>query len=263
MKPNHIINAGRFWMLLKKDFYTQYKMYLMAIGAICSILFIVNIASVASWNAWDFNLVFYPLTLFIGGFIFTSICFGELANEQSRISYLTVPASVFEKVGSRLLVTSVGYVIVSAGFYFLFTLAAFAVNRLLFGVSHPIFNPGHPVILLCMALYLVTQSVFFLGAVYFRNNAFIKTIVALFVFAFALQVFAGLVFLGTLYLVTAINRIDFPFDLFFRGEYYPAVPPFFAEAGRVAWVVVRILFWFVLAPLMWVTSYFRLKDTEV
>ena len=74
----------RLYLLLKRDVYIQYKTYLTGLGAIFCILFIVNIASIASYNAWNFNLVFYPLTLFIGGFIFTSLCFIELNQAQSR-----------------------------------------------------------------------------------------------------------------------------------------------------------------------------------
>jgi hypothetical protein len=263
MKLQDFFKPKRFWLLLKKDFYTQYKTYLIAIGAICCILFIVNVSSVASWNKWNFNQVFYPLTLFIGGFIFTSLCFSELGGEQSKIGYFTLPASIFEKLASRLVVSNIGYVIISVGFYFLFTVIAFIVNFLLFGVAHPVFNPFDPVIVFCVQLYLVTQSVFFLGAIYFRNNTFIKTIVAVFVIALALAVFAGLMFFGSFYLVMAIRHIDFPFDLFFKGQFYPAMPPVFAEIGKIALVAVHVSFWFVLAPLVWVTSYFRLRDTEV
>jgi hypothetical protein len=263
MRMNDFISPARFRLLLKKDFYTQYKTYFIGIGAICCILFIVNIASVASWNSWNFNLVFYPLTLFIGGFIFTSLSFGELASEQSRISYLTLPASVFEKFASRLLVTSAGYVLVSVAFYFVFSVIAFAVNMLIFGVAHPVFNPAHPVIVLCIGLYLVTQSVFFAGAVYFRGNALIKTIVALFVLALAFWIFMAIVFAGALYGIVAIRHIDFPFDLFFKGQYYPAVPHEFDRISTVFAVVIQVLFWFVLAPLAWVIGYFRLKEVEV
>jgi hypothetical protein len=263
MKMNDYFSVKRFRLLIKKDFRTQYKTYLIAMGAIFGILCIVNISSIASYKSWDFNLVFYPLTLFIGGFIFTSLSFNDLTHEQSRISYLTLPVSCFEKFVSKLFVTSIGYTVVSLVFYFVFTVIVFVFNSLVFGVAHRIFDPFHPVILLCIGIYLVTHSIFLLGALYFRRNSFIKTIFALFAAAIAYWAFITFVGFITFYLLVLVKQIDFPFDLFFKGLYYPSIPPVINDIIGVFVIVVQALFWFVLAPLSWITGFFRLKEIEV
>ncbi len=263
MGTSRVFNLKRFYLLLQKDFYTQYKTYLIAWGAISGILFIVNISSIASYNQWNFNLVFYPLTLFIGGFIFTSLSFNELTHEQSRISYLTLPASNIEKFASRLIATSIGYVLVSLVLYFLFSLFTFAVNYLIFGHAHPIFNPCHPLIGFCISIYLVTQSIFLFGAVYFRGNTFIKTILSLFTLAIAYWVFIILAALLTLYIISLTGYIHFSWDLFFKGLYYPSIPSAFKSVFEIFSRVVRILFWFILAPLCWIITIIHLKEIEV
>ncbi|MBN1698978.1 MAG: hypothetical protein JW881_15780 [Spirochaetales bacterium] len=264
MRITDFFNIKRFWLLIKRDVYMQYRTYLIGLGAIFCILMIVNVASIASAKYWNFNLVFYPLTLFIGGFIFTSLGFNELYHEQGRVSYIVIPASVLEKFSSKLIITSIGYVIFSLVVYFLFSVLVFFVNTLIFGLAHRIFNPFHPVIWLCIRVYCITQSVFLFGAVFFRRSAFVKTILGLFGLATCYVLFAAAVFL-TMYLVlSAGGHIYFSFELFTQTG-----PKGFGEPSVIRTIAVllaynaNIFFWFGLAPLLWVTSYFRLKEIEV
>jgi hypothetical protein len=262
MRISNSFNRKRFFLLLKKDFYTQYKTYLIALGAIFGILLIVNICSITSFDQWNFNLVFYPLTLFIGGFIFTSLSFQELAHEQSRISYLTLPASNLEKFISRLITTSIGYVVVSLVLYFLFSAFAFAMNKVIFGYAHPIFNPSHPVIGLCILIYLVTQSIFLFGAIYFRGNTFIKTTLSLFILATMYWIFIILVTLLSFYILSWTKHLYFSFDLFLKGYYYQFTPSGIKSFFEVCYRIIQFLFWFILAPFFWIISIIHLKEIE-
>jgi len=257
-------NLKRFFLLIKKDFYTQYKTYLTGLGAIFSILFIVNAASIISAKFWNFNLVFYPLTLFIGGFIFTSLSFNELYQEQSRTFYLTIPASTLEKFISKMLITSVGYVIVSLILYFLFSLIVFSLTTLFFRLAHTIFNPFHQTNWLCIRIYLITQSIFLFGAVYFKKNSLIKTILSIFIILILyILFFNGIVFL--IYKITSINnQIYFSFDLFnilFKKS--TNLPPIINNIKNIINYGNKIIFWFLLAPLLWTVTFFHLKEIEV
>jgi hypothetical protein len=264
MRINDFFNVKRFWLLIKRDVYTQYKTYLVGLGAIFSILIIVNVASIASYKYWNFNLVFYPLTLFIGGFIFTSLCFNELYQEQSRVSYVTLPASVLEKFISKLVITSIGYVLVSLVIYFLFSVIVFFLNSLIFGIAHRIFNPFHPVIWLCIRIYLITQAIFLFGAVCFIKNAFIKTILCLFGLALIYTIFVSAV-VFIMYMVLSFNgHIYFSFKLFTEtGAQGVNNPSVIITIATILAYNIKILFWFVLAPLLWVVAFFRLKEIEV
>ncbi|MBN1413068.1 MAG: hypothetical protein JW969_19670 [Spirochaetales bacterium] len=263
MKLTTFFSIKRFWLLLRKDFYTQSRSCLIGLGAIFSILFIVNISSILTSSQWNFNLVFYPLTLFIGGFIVTSMSFTELAAERSRIPYLTLPASILEKFVSKLAVTSIGYTIVSLLLYFVFSVVAFAFNSLVFWQAHPIFNPLDPVILRTISIYLVTQSIFLFGAVFFRGNAFIKTVLSLFALAIVYTGFTWLAGIVTYYSLSMNTSVVFP-AAFMNGG--PGSYPFFQGLrafGEIVLSVIKVLFWAVMAPLFWVISFFRLKETEV
>ncbi len=262
---NHF-DFKRLYLLIKKDFYTQYKTYLIGLGAIFSILYVVNISSVASYNSWNFHLVFFPLTLFIGGFIFTSLSFRELDNERSLIFYLTLPASNLEKFISKLLISSIGYVLVSLVLYFLFSLTAFVFCTLIFGYAHQIFNPFHHLILTCICLYFVTQSIFLSGAVYFRGNTFIKTILSVFVLAVLYQVFIVIIAYLLYSIITYRGHIYFSYGILnniFQEESNNSYVVKGISEIRIFVYIAKVLFWFVLAPLMWVIAFFRLKESEI
>jgi hypothetical protein len=266
MQINKYFNIKRFGLLLRKDFYTHYKTYLIALGAIFSILFIINISSIVSYHSWNFNSVFYPLTLFISGFIFTSISFRDLDRDESRISFLTLPASVLEKFMSKLLITSIGYVIVSLALFFIFSVAAFLISHLIFGYSHPVFNPLSKDIGHCIILYMIMQSAFLSGAVYFRGNAFFKTIVSAFVICIIYVIFVALV-LYVIYIImshkghmfVASDKLSIELLLNLRNSSDSIIKSIVTIFTRT----IDIFFRYAFAPLMWVIACFRLKETEV
>jgi ABC-type proline/glycine betaine transport system permease subunit len=106
-----------------------------------------------------------------------------------------------------------------------------------------------------MALYLVTQSVFFLGAVIFRRFAFGKTIASLALLGIAFAVIAGVVLRIVFYdqfkgMTWTVSEDEFSLpgnvELFFRNYAH----------------LLENLFWYALAPLLWVVVYFKLKETE-
>jgi len=264
MKANAFINLKRFHLLLKRDFYTQGKSYILGLGAIFCILFIVNVASIASYKYWNFHLVFYPLTLLIGGLIFTSLSFNELSQQQSHISYLIIPASSFEKFISKLIISSIGYVSVSLILYFLLSVFTFFFNSIIFGFAHQVFNPFHRIIWYCIRIYLVVHSIFFLGAIYFRKNSFIKTILSLFGLALTYSIFV-IAILFILYFILSFNRhIYFSLTLFNNidknGFNFPAT---LNVIFGILSYFIKTLLWYILAPFLWIITFIHLKETEV
>ena len=70
----------------------------------------------------DFHVVFFPLALVAGGFLFTSTLFAELPDKPRAHAYLTLPISTIERWAVRVLLSTVGYVAVALAGYFLVTL---------------------------------------------------------------------------------------------------------------------------------------------
>ena len=130
------------------------------------------------------------------------------------------------------------------------------------------FNPFSPANLKSAAIYLVLQSLFLLGSVWFRKVVFLKIILA-----------ENIVVIGCAILAALIFRIAF--SGFFSGSHLkPEVIQMFSQGfgnvvvnghaaeafnrGSQAFLtILRVLFWGAFAPFCWVAAYFRLRETEV
>ena len=258
MQLNLQFNFNRFWHLIKNDVVTNYRTLLTAAGAALGILLFINFISMLSTGEPAVSLVFYPLILFIGGYLITSLSFNDLHHPQRSYVFLTLPASNLEKFLSKLVLTTVGYVLGTLILYFLFSVLMSTVNLIIFQESHPLFNPFDRVIWITIGVYLITQSIFMVGAVYFRKHAFIKINLFLFIVQIALALFA--VILVKLVFIGYFEGWQFNFD--------DIKLPSIAVEQRLEnffWGFVqfmKFLFYWVLAPVLWLVSYFRLKETE-
>jgi hypothetical protein len=65
------------------------------------------------------------------------------------------------------------------------------INTLVFGTSHGFFNPFNLTVLKAVGFYLITQSVYLLGSIWFRKLAFVKTVLWVSVFAIGIIVVAA------------------------------------------------------------------------
>ncbi len=251
-------NGGRFWHLIKNDLLTNYRTLMIAVGAALGLFLFANIISMISVDRVLVLTVFYPLILFIGGFIVTSQAFSDLHHPQRSYVYLTLPASNLEKFFSKLVLTTVGFVVFTLILYFLFSVFMSLVNLMLFGQSYPLFNPFGQTVWITIGIYAITQSLFLTGAVFFKRNALIKTLFTLFILQLVLSIF-----------VAIVGRILF-WDLFHGFEFsINVIEPSFDiqekwENFLFGFVdLMKFLFFWVLAPFLWFVTYTRLKETEV
>lgn len=259
METNSFFDIKRLKYLLLRQLSFNSKAMLIATGAVMGvIMFIGTMVLLFSYKTIEpasFLNSIFP-SFFIVGYIFSSIIFSELNSPHRGYMYLTLPASAFEKLVSAWLICSLGYVLFFIvvmyvlNFYFIAIAAAFTMKTV------PVFNLLEPGGLKIFGVYLVTQSVFFLGSLYFRRLNFLKTLLALFVVVFAISLYSGL-----------LSKI-----LFFSHERnmqwwsmninsHQAGMKHFAEDIIVP--AAKILFWGCTAPFFLLVSYYRLKEREV
>jgi hypothetical protein len=255
----------RFALLIKRDFLIGYRGIFIAMAAAGGFIILVTVlANLGRGGGLDHLALFMPL-LFIGGFGVTSLAFRELHQGEQSYFYLNLPASTFEKLASKLLVTSVGYAAAALAFYSMVALAGEGLNRLIFGYGHRLFNPVSRDVLFSVAVYLVTQGIFLVGSAYFRKLAFLKTVVAWNVLVIGTAALAGLItwliFRGaSLEGVVLIPETRAVLDTLPDER---ELQELLTNAGRGFWRALKILFWSALAPVCWIITYFRLQETEV
>ena len=267
------LSFPRFGQLLRKDLTEGYRTIFIVVGAVTGVLLLnYLVGAVSESNNLHgssiiprsgqnsiMHMIYFTLVLLIGGFIISSRSFMELHAKTRNHDWLMLPASTFEKFLSRLLFASVGVGVGAVVYFFLFSLLASGLSALLFGRPYTIFNPFDGTVWMLVLRYVVLQSVFFAGAAYFKRAHFIKTILVLSGFAFVL-----------LLLTAGVARLVFWRELAHLGSGgglarfdISVLQPRLQSAGETVLLISRILFWAVLAPVMWVFAYLRLAEAEV
>jgi hypothetical protein len=240
MKSKFDIN--RLFNFIRRQAVLNIKPLMIAAGAIFGTLLLISIFvgyfSTANISGLPGT---YLTVLYICGFVFSSKVFAELHTPQKSYAYLTLPVSVTEKlIGSWLLsapIFTVVFYLICIIFYFVACLAGNKAPEI-----HDIFNWKD---LRSIGGFLVLQSVFFLGAVYFRNNNFMKTVFSLFLLMLGIALYSG--FLG--WLLWSGNK---QFNLSIS----------YTDLTIVSYKWISIAFWVFLAPYMLLVSYFRLKERQ-
>ncbi|MBN2689298.1 MAG: hypothetical protein JXR42_01660 [Gammaproteobacteria bacterium] len=189
----------------------------------------------------NFHTGTFSLLLFVGGFWISSIAFTCLHSKEQSIFYLTIPCSNLEKLLSKLLLTSIIYVVALSAFYYIISLLAAFENMLVFHISQVLFNPFDPDVLRTIVYYLVLQSTFILGSIYFKRSPATKTILTLAVLVLFFIVFGFIV----LNLTTKSSML----------------PPIMVISDLMS--ILHSTFLITLAPVCWVLSYLKLREAEV
>jgi hypothetical protein len=258
----------RFAQLLLRDLAGGYRSLLVAMAAVAGTVILVSGLTVLARHLTgqhvgvsDYHYNLFAELLFIGGFIVSSLAFREIRQNGGGIFYLTLPASAIEKYASKLLATSVGYALGCVVFYTAASAASEGINRLLFGFGNAFFNPFTRGVLEVLGFYLVSQSVFLLGSIWWRKLAFVKTVLTIQAVAVGVAT--------VMYVTTRIVFHRYATNL--NDEWY-AIPGWqplmeqttagygpLVEIGRI----LRVVFLAGTAPVCWLLGWLRLRDTEV
>jgi hypothetical protein len=227
---------------MRADVLRNYRSWLVTTGTAAMVALAISLFTAYDRDVGnEFYFVFFSVALFGLGPLVTSQVFADMHGRATNTALLLLPASALEKTLSRLLLMTVGYVVYLAVLTMVLSWVLESINAVVFGVSRELYTPleGAWVIL---PHYLVVQSLFFLGAAWFRKLNYIKTIGSLLLIACGL----GAVLVGVALVIRAgylddgfrINDFDTPFDALTNIAsiaYYFALPAF---CWFVAWLRV-------------------------
>jgi hypothetical protein len=248
----------RFFNVLKRDLFFQYKGAIITISIILGIYFLAELISFATSGSTE--VFMFVNGLFIAGIIATSVSFNEFHDKTTGVSALSYPASTAEKFLSKWSITTVVYIVAALVIYFVFSAFMKGVFTLIFGHGPSLFNPLDFRIWQALAGYLWVHSVFFFGAAFFKKAAFIKTLLAVILTAIVIAIFAGLV-VGAMFFGVIRDVIvnaawgDFSLSI--------AQVPVMLRFGGFLETLSTILFGYCLPIALWVLSYLRFREIEV
>jgi hypothetical protein len=249
----------RFLLLIRNDLFMNRYSFLIFLAAAAGALLFLKLMGGANNSTFYQN--WYFVILFVIGLNKTEKIFKGMHDDVKGPAWLTLPASTLEKFSSRALFLTVVFSIGLMAFFFLMSLTSEALNRWLIGSSHLIFNPFEKKVLVSTYVYIILQSLFMLGAIYFKKSPGIKTFLSLIIYVLVFVIIAGVavkIFFGG-------SILNFAF----AGNPVTNVQELVAENDTVTkiWSVIRsaahFAFWYVLAPLCWIVGYIRLREKEV
>ena len=205
----------------------------------------------------------------IGGVVYASRFFKEIHYPGNGVAYFMIPATQLEKLIVGIVITSFYYFAMMMityaagnllGTFFNNMLASMNIN-ILFGFSPFHYSPlqwkllGSPIeamisegsgmhtniMTFLFELFLVGQSIYLLGSIYFKRNQFFATLLATNI----IQILLFILFVVELKLFFDTTNLEL-------SNY---------EWGRTVGHVLRGFIW-LLPPFFWVVSYFRLTEKQ-
>jgi len=258
METTNIFNIKRFGLLLRNDLFRHYRTLLIGAGTVAAVYFVIILIPMIFANDCvdrEFNEWFFPTTLLICGFLLSAASFKDIHLAQKNTAFFMLPASRLEKLSSRILLTSIIYLLISILFYFILNMISVLLAELIGCGLFPVLNPFSKEIMTILGIYLISQSIFIFGSIYFKSHAFMKTGLSLFALFNAVGLFAMLVF--------RIVFNDFFDHSFFMHDFMVSDFFFLKDFSKTLLSVLKYLVIFCLAPYFWIVSYIRLGEKEV
>lgn len=252
-------NINRFLALIRRDLLVYKKPISFVLGGAIILLFLISVlVEVTDENNarnldGDFWSILVTIMLLGGGFLFTSVVFWEFREPDTRLSFLTLPASNFEKMISRWIYTLILYPIAVLVIVYL---VYFACNLFFDDVSWKL-EDFRQYLGPTWQIYLWSHSVLFMFSIWYNRYVAAKAAIASFLYFIVSALSAVVLF----YLV--FNNVfgsGFSFNADVNIE--PAGDfQLWAEDDLLP--VLRVLSWTIPTLFFLVVSYFKMKEKEV
>jgi len=245
---NEFFNFRRFLRLFVKHTSEHYRVYLMSIGVLAGVLVLCGaFLLIVTPEALDpgFQTASYLILLFIAGGIFTSTVFTEYGEKNRAVPALTLPATAFEKFLVGWLYSYPIFLVVYTCIFYLALLGLRSLRHMPAGRHIIVFSIGQPEMPVSWVMFTVIQSLALFGAIFFRKLQFIKTGFAFFI-TLAVLVLCNSLFLK---IITGVT--------FYIGDKNYSI-----GTGSEESVLILVLLT-VVAALIWVAAYYRLKEKQV
>lgn len=212
LQPVNSLSTPRLFQLCKLTFFKNRKQWLTGLLAASGLILVVWLLPlmISGFSAGslrgpsDYNFAMIVFTLW--GLLVTSDIFQELHSPSTAYQSLTLPATSAEKFLTAWIITFPLLLLV-------FTVAIFTISVLvtvIYGVLSgsisfsTLFLPFSSESMELMGYYFFYNSLFLLGAILFRKNNFLKTLLALITIAISFVFLSAVIML----IVTAGSGMD-------------------------------------------------------
>ncbi|MDQ6845018.1 MAG: hypothetical protein M3Z92_11790 [Bacteroidota bacterium] len=262
---NNIFNLKRFAWLLKKTLLERPAQMFGFTGLLLTLVFILYYVAktLAGFGAAQ-NLSFI-WGLPVGSCLLASIVFGYFSSNAMGSSFLTLPASNFEKWLCGILISCVLYPAIFLIFYRIVdgTFVTAYHNRL--DTSSPFYKQQYEAVYIFsftgIVAWKVYQTFFFftgamlVGSLYFNKIPFIKSAISICILTVGIVGINWLMaklFFGNFNDAGAFNHVTIPVG---KEEATVELP---SAIGNIFTYSI----WFIIPGILWILSYTRLREKE-
>lgn len=255
---NNTFDFNRFSLLLKKELWSGNKKPLIVSGAIFGFLILFALLQIYLFSAYEgMNWSMFPMVVFWGGLIFTSVIFYEFNDKTGTHHYLSLPASTFEKFLSKWLITAVLFPLGASILFWIYTKIGDAIYfNYITETDYVPWRLTDWWSIFFIKIYIVYQSTYLIGAIAFQKYTFFKTSVAHWIYTIVSVMIAAILF--------RIIFMDFFDGLFSIREDLNVQTSDtvinFMENKFLS--ILEFALWFLVPPIMWVVGFFKLKEKE-
>ena len=262
MNSTYRVNPRRLLLLIRSSIFISRNLILVLAAVFSAFLILIAVKDTFTGSSTDLYRNMYSILLFVSGFVVTLGIARELQDKRKGGTWLLLPASTMEKFLSLLLLPTL-ILICGAAVYM--TAMSFVIES---GISiftsscHKIFNPFGSDIYIRTVIYIVVQSPFLLGALYFKKHAISFTFLSLFIYWVILSVFTS--FAGKMLLnahFAPLTQISGPMASASK-LYFMTIAEQFRQFWGIWKPVVRIILEYALPLVCWITAFFSLKEME-
>lgn len=251
MKSN-IFDFNRFGLLVRKKFIdskssTIYE--ILGLAAVFAVIF--GLAATTGTISADTQKVVFIVGIIILGIIYADRAFAETKGKIKGMAYLATPASQLEKLLNAIFYTSVLFPIaylliflVVDGLFYAGINATGLVNM----QSFLVFDAGSMVD--SFRPFLIIQSVYMLGSIWFGKRSLLKTTLAIVLFYGLIFAVAGIIIRMNYELLKTFNDSSTGVNIHWDGN----------DIISGQWM--KSALW-LLPPFFWTVTYFRLSEKQI
>ena len=249
---NKTFSWRRLSLMFKYNLVSYSKAYLIYYGTVLGLLLIVfYLALISNGVSNDFFRSWFFTMLVFSAMTIPSISFAELRSKITATTFLTLPASSFEKFITSFLITTIGAIIAYLAVFLIFNILAVLIAGLLHTQLDLFSFWSWKEFYDLTIIYIFIHSAFFLGATIFKRSKILQTWLWITIIIIGISIILGAVAGAVFHTMSFTSYNIFDVNII-NGD--KIIHTLKITNRIVASIVVLLL---------WTASYFKIKEKEV
>lgn len=254
-------SINRLALLMQKNIYENSKNFLKGISILFGVFTVIIIFSMPSnFEALSYIPIYYQVGFAIIGIVVSGMAFSNLRSKEKTMSYLSIPASTFEKMLSELLISTIVFYVVYILLFYAFNFVMFLFGQVV-DVPVDFINIFEEETLEKYWDLIIFQSIMFAGAATFMKRPLLSTGFSIFLAGIAILLYV--VIFGSVLKATGlpsgITMSEYGVHL---NNQQNNLNELFLYSSFIV-TTAKNLFYYATVPVFWTIAYLKLKEKEV